>query len=388
MSKSERQPLRIGIIGAGLSGLSLALALQSRKDFDGEVHLFEPREQYIHDRHWSFWDASGHFFRSIKKISFDNIGVLKGNTEKLFDCNTMPYCVLSSEDVYEYAKTVLANDLRFYLHMGSSVIDVASVAGHLELSLTEDGCKQFDLVFDSRIVDAANTKGLLQWFKGAEVRIEKSAGLIKPRLMDFCLENGRPIGFFYVLPLDDSRVLVQLTYFLAPNELPPEDASEIWTHYVSNTLGLNPNSIIREENGCIPMQVMQTDHKAFGHHAIGTAAGWVRAATGYGFLDIQRAARRVAEACCISDTFEREKSLRQVKARSHWDDRLDEVFLATLKREPERAPEFFFNIFNRASSDAVIRFLSGTATWRDRIAVMRSLPVAPFTKSLLSSIGQ
>ncbi len=387
MSNNE-SPLRIGIIGAGLSGLSVALALLEQKDFNGEVHLFEPREEYCHDRHWSFWDASEHFFRATPQLRFNNIDFVANNFRSSLSCDDTSYSVLSSDAVYQHAKNALAKDLRFYLNMGTSVIDIIPSSNQLELVLTEQGNNQFDLVFDSRLVKNPDPNGLIQWFKGAEISLENTRSPIKACLMDFCLEKNQPIGFFYVLPLDDFRVLAQLTYFLNPGEAPPENASDIWSDYVSKTLGQNPEAIIREENGCIPMQVNHANYETFGHHAIGTAAGWVRASTGYGFLDIQRAAKRVAKACCIPDAIERERSLRAVKARSHWDDRLDGIFLATLKREPQRAAEFFSSIFSGASSKSVIRFLSGTATWRDRISVMRSLPSAPFIKSLLLSLNQ
>jgi lycopene beta-cyclase len=380
------QAPRIAIVGAGLSGLSLALALKARKEFDGEVHLFEPREQYQHDRHWALWHVDAHRYDHLPMVSFRHVEVRANKATYVVDSDSMPYCVLNSDQVYDFASTSLADDLRFYLHMGTSVIDIAAGYGHLELGMTWEGNGKFDLVFDSRILSAPHPEAFRQWFIGAEVAITAAEKLPAPCLMDFCLDSQGPIGFFYVLPLDKNRVLVQLTYFLAPGEQPPENALALWKDYVSGTLGLNAESILREENGCIPMQTEKTVHKDFGHHAIGTAAGWVRASTGYGFLDIQRAASRIAEACCIEDPNEREQALRRVSARSLWDDRLDLIFLATLKREPAQAARFFSDIFRQKPSDQVLRFLSGSATWRDRLAVMRALPMLPFLKSLLLSM--
>jgi lycopene beta-cyclase len=384
MSHSGR-PLRVAIIGAGLSGLCLALALKARKDFDGEVHLFEPRQQYFHDRHWALWRVSDHGYDHLPMLSFKHIEVRANKATHSVTCDSMPYCVLSSSVVYDFASTELENDLRFYLHMGTSVIDVAAKHENLQLSITSQASSSFDLVFDSRIAANASPKAFRQWFIGAELALTSTEKLPEPCLMDFCLGNEGPIGFFYVLPLDKTRVLVQLTYFLAPGEQPPENALAIWKHYVSNTLGLDAEAKLREENGCIPMQLEKTMHTAFGHHAIGTAAGWVRASTGYGFLDIQRAAQRMAEACCIQDSNQREQALRKVSARSRWDDRLDAIFLATLKREPRQAARFFSDIFRRQPSDPIIRFLGGSATWRDRLAVMLALPIMPFFKSLFLS---
>jgi lycopene beta-cyclase len=382
---NSRHPLRIAIVGAGLAGLSVALALQARKDFSGEVHLFEPRLQYTHDRHWSFWLAENHFFSELPQVQFQSVNFVSGKINFAIASSTMPYCVLSSDAVYNFAESVLSADSRFKWHRGKTIVEVATTENKtLQLIDHAHTANKFDLVFDSRSMPASGSQGFRQWFIGAEITIENSAQKIAPCLMDFYLQSNKPIGFFYVLPLSNSRVLVQLTYFLTPGEPPPENVWTLWHEYVANALGLDPGVVLRKESGCIPMQVTHTLHGAFGHHAIGTAAGWVRAATGYGFLDIQRAAMRVADACCVADPIDREQRLRAIKPRSTWDDKLDTIFLATLQREPQHAADFFSAIFNKpAASDSVIRFLSGTGTWRDRLNVMRALPVIPFLKSVL-----
>lgn len=384
---SQKSALRIGIVGAGLAGLSVALALQARKDFQGEVHLFEPREQYVHDRHWSFWRVADHLFSKLSQTQFQAVEFFSYSKSRTLASSSMPYCVLSSGAVYTFCQKILQQDQRFKLHMGQKVAKIVATENkHLEIVINGEKSKTFDLVFDSRPLQATTLNGFRQWFIGAEIASTQAMKNFRPRLMDFCLKSPQPIGFFYALPLDAARVLVQLTYFLAPGEAPPNNARAIWHDYVVNTLGLDPSSALREENGIIPMQIMPAAEQTFGCHLIGTPAGWIRAATGYGFLDIQRAAQRVAKACCISAPAEREHILRSVRARSGWDDKLDTIFLTTLQREPQRAAEFFSAIFsNDATTDSVIRFLSGTGTWRDRLKIMWALPALPFLKSVLLS---
>lgn len=384
--KDKKPALRIAIVGAGLSGLSLALALKAREDFHGEVHLYEPRPHYLHDRHWSFWQRSTHPFSETASTQQHTVDVVFPEKILSLDCHDSPYCVMRSDAVYESATEQLNSDARFQLHMSSIVIEVLAKMPRLEINFLHDKKELFDLVFDSRYLPDANSKGFRQWFWGAEISVPATHTAIRPRLMDFCLEKNQPIGFFYALPITNTSALVQLTYFLAPGEAAPDNAETLWCDYVTNTLKLDPEAIIRHENGSIPMARIHGQYKNAGHHAIGTAAGWVRTATGYGFLDIQRASQRMAQAILIPDPAKRELALRRVRARENIDDYLDDVFLRTLEREPKKAADFFYCLFKHTSSDKIIRFLSGEAGWADRLAIMQALPSGPFIKSLLTSL--
>jgi lycopene beta-cyclase len=380
-------PLKIAIVGAGLAGMSLALALQKQANFSGEVFLFEPRKNYEHDRHWSFWQVSEHLFSELRPVQFNDVDILyKKYTVKL-KSKRYPYSVLRSDAVYGAAIEKINSDPRFHLQLGTTVAQVlAGEVAPLKLHFSEQAPAYFDLVFDSRYFPEQHPKGFQQWFIGAEIAVPDTDSKISVRLMDFCLKHHSPIGFFYTLPLNANTALVQLTYFLAPNEQAPADAQQIWREYVANTLGLNPEDVIRHERGCIPMARIQSRYDQAGHHAIGTAAGWVRASTGYGFLDIQKAAVAMAQAICIGDMQVREKKLRQINARTRIDESFDAIFLDVLAREPENAAHFFYQLFDNTQSERLIRFLSGQSTSADRLAIMQALPALPFIKSLPAGI--
>jgi lycopene beta-cyclase len=382
------KPLRIAIVGAGLAGLSLALALQRQTNFSGEVFLFEPRKTYEHDRHWSFWQVSEHLFTDLTPIQFDDIDILYKNNTVALKSKRYPYSVLRSDAVYRAAIEKINCDPRFHLHMGTTVTQVlAGESAQLEVHFPEQEPAYFDLVFDSRYFPKQHPKGFQQWFIGAEIAVSENDSKISPRLMDFCLKHHSPVGFFYTLPLSANTALVQLTYFLGPNEQAPADAQQLWHDYVANTLGLNPDNVIRLERGCIPMARIQSHYDQTGHHAIGTAAGWVRPSTGYGFLDIQKAAVAMAQAICIGDAHAREKKIRQVNARTRIDESFDAIFLDVLAREPENAEHFFYQLFKNTESERLIRFLSGQSRPADRLAIMRALPAWPFIKSLPAGIS-
>jgi lycopene beta-cyclase len=381
-------PLKIAIVGAGLAGLSLAVALQKQTQFNGEVFLFEPRKVYVHDRHWSFWQVSEHLFSELAPIQFDSVDILYKQNAQTLASKRYPYSVLRSDAVYNAAIEKINRDPRFHLQMETTVTQVlADNKKPLEIHFSDQAPAHFDLVFDSRYQPKQHPKGFRQWFIGAEIAVSGNDPTISPRLMDFCLRHHSPIGFFYTLPLSASTALIQLTYFLAPTQQPPENTQQLWQDYVANTLGLNPERIIRHESGCIPMARIHSHYDHPGHHAIGTAAGWVRASTGYGFLDIQKTAVSMAKAVCIDDADVREKKLRQINARTRIDEGFDAIFLDVLAREPENAAHFFYELFKNTQSEQLIRFLSGRATASDRLAITQALPAWPFIKSLSAGLG-
>ncbi len=383
-TKSDRHSPRIAILGGGLSGLSTALYFQLNSGFDGEVHIYEPRPKYVHDRHWSYWAVEEHAFSNRETINFDSIEVHSGGEKSTFTNGSTPYCVLRSDTVYQSATERLSNDARFKFHMSTKPSITSTSTDAIKLESIGQDDQVFDIVLDSRpTTNLMNAlEGFRQWFIGAEIEVSDTSDIGQPRLMDFCLNESDPIGFFYVLPLTATRMLVQLTYFLRPEVAAPENAKSLWQGYVSNRLQCDSYSIVREENGCIPMSLVKPFDIAPNHFAIGAAAGWVRASTGYGFLDIQRAAWRMAQACCTENPEQRDKNIRQVVARSNWDNRFDSIFLDVLKRNPERAPEFFFALFSKCPEQSLIRFLSGTGSWSDRLKIMHALPPTPFLRSI------
>jgi lycopene beta-cyclase len=205
--------------------------------------------------------------------------------------------------------------------------------------------------------------------------------------MDFDIRNPGEIAFAYVVPQADDRVLVQLTWFLPNGVAPPADARARWARYAM-LLGLDPAAIVREESGALPMHPFSAASKPFSRvHVIGTAAGWVRASTGYGFLDTQRAVARLADALCASDARARSAAIATVRPRAAIDDRLDVVLLDAMRSDPDAVAGWFLRLFQRCPSARVIRFLSGEASAADRLAIMLALPPMPFLRAALRTRG-
>ncbi len=372
----------IAVIGGGLAGLSLALQLQAQPSFQGRLTILEARNAYTDDRRWSFWPVLAHPFSTLPLQRYPQLRVAARGREVLFDCSDMPYVCFASGDLYAEAQRRLAGDPRFQLRMDTVVIGVDDGEAHAVVR-TANGQLRCDRVFDGRLPRLEPE--FLQWFVGGEIELLPGAAMPLPVLMDFdvprCDGDDREdaIVFGYALPQRGNTMLVQLTYFLPRGTRPPPDAWLRWQRYTDARLGLDSGRLMRAESGAIPMQPMRPVFDAGSRvQPFGAAAGWIRAATGYGFVDTQRACFRLAQALARAPY-----APVEMRARARVDDAMDAVLLEAMRRHPQRVGGWFLRLFERCPSVRLIRFLSGIATAGDRLAVMAALPPQPFLAAAL-----
>ncbi len=374
----------IAIAGGGLAGLSLALQLQCQPAFRGRLTIYEARDAYLDDRRWSFWPVLAHPFLTPPLQRYPQLRMTaRGRTIQL-DCAETPFACFAAGDLYAEAQARLDGDARFELRMGAAVSAIdADAKGAIVRS--DNGDMRYDRVFDAR--PPRLQPEFLQWFVGGEIELPVGAAMPQPVLMDFDVDqdNGHSndhahdIVFAYALPQRDHTVLVQLTYFLPRGTSPPTDAWSRWRRYVVERLRLDPSRLRREECGAIPMHPLRRQVDAASRvQPLGAAAGWIRAATGYGFVDTQRACARLAEALVHAP-----QAAARVRPRARIDDAMDAVLLEAMRRHPQDVGRWFLRLFERCPSARLIRFLSGEATMADRLAVMAALPAGPFVAAAL-----
>jgi lycopene beta-cyclase len=104
---------------------------------------------------------------------------------------------------------------------------------------------------------------------------------------------------------------------------------------------------------------------------IGTAAGMVKASTGYSFEAVQRWSAAVA-ADLVAGRPGTRHAVRSQRTKC-----MDRMFLSFMRRHPDRMPALFLRMFERVPPDAMVRFLSERGTLRDITAVAMALPVLP-----------
>ncbi|MFY9491435.1 MAG: lycopene cyclase family protein [Mycobacterium sp.] len=367
------------IAGAGLSGLSLAVALlDAALPDDARILLIDPRETLSGaDRTWSFFDLVPHAFESAIAHRWNHWRVRNGGVEALRSAPGLTYCCIPGERFYEIAlERLAAAGTRVEIMGGVTVEHLNDRGDHVEVH-TSTGVLRARLAMDSRppslpqATDGDKDVHLLQHFRGRIVRsTEPVFEVDTATLMDFDVSQANGIHFVYVLPFDAHTALVESTFF-TERRLPDtvyEEAIESW---LAQRLPQAVFETVSREAGVIPMSTAPFDGWPSPRIVrIGTAGGHAKPSTGYAFLAVQRFVHEFAPR--VVAALQAGGYAEPPAARSPRTTALDTIFLSYLRSHPHRAPETFYRLFERVPPAVLARFLSDTGTLADDLTVMRT----------------
>jgi lycopene beta-cyclase len=367
------------IAGAGLSGLSLAVALlDAGLPEDARIMLVDPRETLSGaDRTWCFFNLVPHAFESAITHRWSRWRVRNGATEVLRSAPGIAYCRIPGERFYELAlERLVAAGQRIEFLLGVTVEHLDDRGEHVDVH-TSAGVLRARLAMDSRppaltrAADDGNDVNLLQHFRGRVVRsAEPVFEVDTATLMDFDVSQADGIHFIYVLPFDAHTALVESTFFtdrLLPDTV-YEAAIDTW---LTRRLPGRVFETISHESGVIPMTTEPFDAWPSPRIVrIGTAGGHVKPSSGYAFLAVQRFVRAFAPR--VVSALRAGGCAEPPAARSPRTTALDTIFLSYLRSRPERAPDTFYRLFERVPPAVLARFLSDTGTLADDLTVMRT----------------
>ncbi len=386
MTDGARQDtVELAIIGGGLAGLSLALALAEQGERCPRTLILEARPHYKRDRTWSYWRVHGHAFESAVRASWTRCLVRGDGRSIHLDAGDTPYETVDADHVYALAQEKLRGHPRITLQLGTPIEALQETSDGVDIILA-DRTVTAKLCVDTRpprwpAAQAAGhlPEGLVQAFAGYEIETEKPCfdpGEVV--IMDFHpVTHADEMRFMYVLPYTPHRALVEDTRFTPVADVKPplDDLSTVIEDYVGS-----PFTVHYTEVGCLPMisDLGKQPARPSGNILrAGTAGGALRPSSGYGFLAIQRQTRRLAGAMAQHGLVP--GALQAALApRPGWLTYLDRIFLRVLQRDISLAPHLFTRLFHRADTAQAIRFLADTGSPADALAVVRSMPKPPF----------
>ncbi len=286
-------PVDVAILGGGCAGLSLAAALAGCEQ---RIAVVEPRTAFRRDRTWCYWDVTPHAFESAVAHRWSRWKLRHRGRDLVHAAPGVHYCEVPADAFYAEALDRLAAAPNVELCLGARATSVRELPDGVEIE-TDRGALRAGRVFDGRPPPRSpDPHGLLQHFAGLHVRTEQPAfdpGVVT--LMDFDVDQTRGIHFFYVLPYDRDRALVEAT-FLSPEPLPEEHYLEAIDRYLAERHGVRAYKTEDRERGVIPMSARRPPAAIGRIVPIGTLGGLVRPSTGYAFLAIQRFSRAFAAA--------------------------------------------------------------------------------------------
>ena len=346
----------IHIIGAGVSGLSLACQLAKKGQLPGEVVISDP---YLHNKRsqtFSFWfhEEDRQLLNpehTWSKWSFSN-----QQQQLLHTGSVYQYGMVSGESFRKRALTQINRHPQ--IHLDERFIDERPIAKH---------------VFDSR-PPHVNHFYIKQSFVGFEIECEHHFDTEQVLLMDHMTHKFGGLKFRYVLPISADRLLVEYTVFtrhlISLDDLERESLVEL-----QYDLKMKPFKHIRKERAHIPMG-LNACFPSLGM-PIGTRAGMSRDSTGYGFVEMQKWAVSASQSLVKQDRV----AAYQVPTLRAW---MDTCLLRLIEHRPDLTPHIFMELAHFLSGDQFAKFMT-RCHLSDALSMVLKAPKKTF---LCSAIGK
>lgn len=367
------------IAGGGMAGLALAFYLSESRLRDKRILIIDRDAKTANDHTWCFWEKSeGAFepvvFRRWKGVWFHGTRAFS----EFLDLGEYVYKMIRAVDFYEFVFSRINQNPNFtFLHANIEKIENAQV-------VTDRGeftAREF--VFDSftrKNYDNPKYQNLRQHFTGWLIETEKPFfNADEPTLFDFRVEQAGDCRFAYILPFSATKALIEFTVF-SENLLPPDEYNFYLRKYIGEVLQIEKFEILETETGVIPMSdEPHKENPAPKIIRIGTAGGYVKSSTGYSFERTQRRLKSLVEDLEIQDS----KLKIQDSKTKNWKIFLDSVLLNVLRSKKHAADDVFTLLFSQNKTKQVLKFLDEDTSLAEDLAIMRTVPRAPFAKAAM-----
>lgn len=371
------------ILGAGLSGLTVALRMSQDSSFASKKIAIV--DQDIHkgnDRTWCFWETEPDLYEEVVAYQWPKVLVQGSDMSQMMDIAPYSYKKVESADLYAFAKAQLSQHSNITFIEGR-VIDLLENKQNVSVTLDTNTITAdyiLNSIYTPDVLKKQNQKVVLQqhfigWFVQTHEPVFNSE---VATYMDFAIPQKGNCRFMYVLTTSPNEALLEYTLF-SEKLLPKSDYEEAITEYLKN-LGVTDYKIVAKEQGSIPMTTYDfTQHNSQRIVHIGTAGGWTKASTGYTFK------HTVKKSKVLVEFLKSGKPFTSYTLKNRWTF-YDGVLLEVLAKHNERGAEIFTRMFKKGKAAHIFRFLDEESSFWDELKVIWSAPKIPFIKAALRVI--
>ncbi len=371
------------IIGHGLAGLQLALALCNDAWFSTKhIALIDPLDKDVNDRTWSFWTAKPTPWAPLIHKTWTHADI--HTSAKHIPLNLKPYTyhAIRALDFYTHAFKIL--NASPTIHIIKATVKETSETPTTVSITTENETFTAHHVFDSRLPEAYFSSqhpiAIVQHFKGIVIRTKApvfDANTIT--MMDYRLKDGAQTTFTYVLPFSKHEALVEFTYF---TKTPVDE--QTYDHYIDTYiktyLNVDTYDILEAETGQIPMTTFPFQKYSTKRITkIGTGGGWVKASTGYAFTHTEKKVNQIVKN--IKANTLPSKHLFKRKYLFY-----DKIFLKVLCDENHKGEWLFEQFYSKNTVSTMFRFLDEESAFAEELKIMSALFSWSFIKAFFKTL--
>ena len=366
------------VTGGGCAGLSIILhalnepALQSKR-----ILLIEMEDKSKNDRTWCFWEKSVGLFESVVCKQWDAAWFHAPGYSSLKKLHPYSYKMIRGIDFYNHCHEIIRSSGRVTIRR-EQVMSIHNINEGVSV-VTDKGMYTADFAFNSILFAPPllqNNYYLLQHFKGWVIETEEPHFDIgKATLMDFRVSQQAGTTFVYVMPLTETKALIEFTLFT--NEQLEDAAYDAGLKdYITTFLGIKTYRIIEEEFGIIPMTDFDFPRYDEQIINIGTAGGQTKPSSGYTFRFIQKHSADLVQK--LKTTGKPYLKPGVFKRRFMW---YDKVLLHMLHYNKMPGARIFSLMFKRNKIGRIFRFLDNETTILNELVLLNTLPQFPFMKA-------
>jgi lycopene beta-cyclase len=372
--QSSNQQYDIIVVGNGLSGWMLLEAM-SKYDAFADLRVLLLSEGGSSERSWCFWDAELESpYREMVEAKWSRLAFHSGDFRIGQRMEAFQYQYIPGESFFKYFDEVF---LPAHPNICMSEDKVLSIQG-ADGGFVVEGANRTYLapqVYNSAILKPGPAIDIWQHFRGWFIEMPSPVfNTGEAVLMDFNVPQENGCSFIYLLPLSETRALVELTFF-SPHTFEAARYDDELARYISERFG-HDYKVFETEQGKIPMQqgVFQLTGPS-GEINIGTLAGMVKASTGFAFQRIRRDSAALAEAYFKGVSV----------SRLSENDRFalyDKLLLRIIREHPEACQEIFTRLFKYTEMERILRFMDERTGLWEEVGIFLRLPRGIFLKAL------
>lgn len=376
----------VAIVGAGLAGGMIALALKAKHPAL-DVRLIDAADVVGGNHVWSFFGGDvAHEDRWI-------VAPLVVHAWRGYDVRFPAHARTIDATYYSIESERLDREVRQALPAHALMLGRKVLGASATAVVLADG----DRIEATGVIDARGPGDLslldLAWqkFLGRELALTVPHESPRPMVMDAGVTQIDGYRFVYCLPFSAERMFVEDTYYSDTPDLDVAVLGDRIDAYVAGR-GWSVESVVREESGVLPV-AMGGDFEAYWRSGgarvakAGMRAGMFHPTTGYSLPDAVRTAAMLAGLSDFSGA--KLHDATHAMARATWKSRgfyrmLDTMlFRAAEPEERYRILERFY----RLSPALIGRFYAGRSTMTDKARVLTGKPPVPISRAVRAIIG-